>query len=112
CFTMGLPRINNPQPYFSNQIRQSPGKVTIFYEANHDYRMIPVDGRPHIGPTFTFWMGDSRGRWEGTTLVVDVTNFNDKTWLAPFPGSGTFHSDALHVVERYTPLDPDQVYYE
>ena len=112
CFTMGLPRINNPQPYFSNQFRQSPGKVTMFYEANHDYRMIPLDGRPHIGPTFRFWMGDSRGHWEGTTLVVDVTNFNDKTWLAAFPGSGTFHSDALHVVERYTPLDPDQIYYE
>ena len=112
CFTMGLPRINNPQPYFSNQFRQAAGKVTIFYEANHDYRMVPLDGRPHIGPTFRFWMGDSRGHWEGTTLVVDVTNFNDKTWLAAPPGSGTFHSDALHVVERYTPLDPDQIYYE
>jgi hypothetical protein len=54
-------------------------------------------------------MGDSRGRWEGDTLVVDVTNFNDKTW---FDMAGNFHSDALHVVERYTPISPDHITYE
>ena len=56
-----------------------------------------------------WWMGDSRGRWEGDTLVVDVTHFDDRTW---FDRAGNFHADALHVVERYTPLGPDHITYE
>ena len=59
--------------------------------------------------TIDWWMGDSRGRWDGDTLVVDVTNFNDQTW---FDRAGNFHSDALHVVERYTPTGPDHIQYE
>jgi len=55
------------------------------------------------------WMGWSRGRWDGDTLVVDVTNFNDRTW---FDTAGNYHSDALHVVERYTPSGPDHLLYE
>ena len=90
------------------QIRQIPGYVTIFYESNHVYRVIPLDGRPHAGTNVKLWMGDSRGRWEGSTLVVDVTNFNDGTW---FDSHGSFHSDALHVVERWTRVSDDRIAY-
>ena len=61
-----------------------------------------TDGSPHPAGFPDFWMGDSRGRWEGDTLVVDVTNLDERTWL---DHAGNFHSDALHVVERYTPID-------
>jgi hypothetical protein len=90
------------------QILQVPGTVVILYESNHSYRVIPLDGR-HPPAQMKLWMGDSRGRWEGDTLVVDVTQFNDMTW---FDMAGNFHSDALHVVERYTLLDPDHINYE
>jgi hypothetical protein len=86
-----------------------PGKVILTYEFNHAYRVIPVDGTPHIAENIKLWMGDSRGRWEGNTLVVDVTNHNDRTW---FDLVGSFHSDALQVVERYTIVDPDRIDYQ
>jgi hypothetical protein len=110
CLPRGVPRVHNYQTYVSLQFLQAPGKVVIFYEWNHDYRVIRLDGSPHPGPEVQLWMGDSRGRWEGNTLVVDVTNFTDKTWLTTAEGS--FHSPALHVIERWTPLDADQIYYE
>jgi hypothetical protein len=103
----GVPRINYVPGGL--QIRQSPGYVTILYESSHTFRVIPTDGRPHVAPTVKLWMGDSRGRWEGNTLVVDVTNFNDKTWL---DSHGTFHSEALHVVERWTMVGADRINYE
>ncbi len=102
CFLPGVPRITTmPMPF---EIVQKPGRVAILYEAFHAFRIIPTDGGKHpadLDPTF---MGDSVARWEGDTLVVDVTGFNDKTWL---DGRGHFHSDQLHVVERYrrTPED-------
>ena len=102
----GVPRINYVPG--AMQIRQIPGYVTIFYESNHVYRVIPLDGRPHVGTNVKLWMGDSRGRWEGSTLVVDVTNFNDGTW---FDSHGSFHSDALHVVERWTRVSDDRIAY-
>jgi hypothetical protein len=68
-----------------------------------------MDGRPHVTPDLRLWMGDSRGRWEGNTLVVDVTNFDDRTWL---DSHGSFHSDALHVVERWTIAAADRIDYE
>jgi hypothetical protein len=102
----GVPRINYVPG--AMQIRQIPGYVTIFYESNHVYRVIPLDGRPHAGTNVKLWMGDSRGRWEGSTLVVDVTNFNDGTW---FDSHGSFHSDALHVVERWTRVSDDRIAY-
>ncbi len=111
CFRRGVPRATPGPSYVGIQFLQAAGKVTIMYEWGHDYRTIWLDRRPHPGKNIKLWMGDSVGRWEGRTLVVDVTNFNDKTWIGG-PGSGTFHSDALHVVERYTPLDPNQIYYE
>ena len=103
----GVPR-NNYVPG-GMQIGQVPGYVLILYESNHAYRLIPTDGRPHIGEGVKLWMGDSRGRWEGNTLVVDVANFNTDTW---FDSHGTFHSDALHVVERWTIVNADRIDYE
>lgn len=103
----GVPR-NNYVPG-GMQIVQVPGNVLILYESNHAYRIIPIDGRPHIGANAKLWMGDSRGRWEGNTLVIDVTNFNEDTWI---DSHGSFHSDALHVVERWTMVSPDRIEYE
>jgi hypothetical protein len=91
------------------QIVQTPGYVVFFFGNSHAYRIIPTDGRPHLGKNVKLWQGNSRGRWEGNTLVVDVTNQNDRTW---FDSHGTFHSDAVHVVERYTFVDPDTIRYE
>ena len=102
----GVPR-NNYVPG-EMQILQVAGAVVILYESNHSYRVIPLDGRPHPPAQVKLWMGDSRGRWEGNTLVVDVTNFNEDTWL---DAHGSFHSDALHVVERWTPAGPDRIDY-
>ena len=103
----GVPRIN----YVPGgvQIRQSPGYVIFLYESSHTFRVVPIDGRPHVAANVKLWMGDSRGRWEGNTLVVDVTNFNEQTWL---DSHGTFHSDALHVVERWTIAGADRIQYE
>ena len=74
----------------------------------HPYRIIPLDGRPHIGD-IPMWNGDPRGHWEGDTLVVDVIHLTDRTW---FDRSGNFHSEELHVVERYTRTGPDHMLYE
>jgi hypothetical protein len=106
CFLPGVPRITYlPFPF---EIVQTPKYVGIVYEFDHAMRIIYTDGSPHPPPN-DFWMGDSRGRWQGDTLVVDVTHFNDETW---FDNAGTYHSDALHVVERYTPIGPDAINYE
>ena len=72
------------------------------------FRVIALNAR-HADDLLPSYMGDSVGHWEGDTLVVDVTGFNDKTWLA---GTGTFHSEALHITERYTRVDKDQINYE
>ena len=103
----GVPRINYVPGGL--QIREVAGYLTILYESNHAYRVIPMDGRPHAGKNIKLFMGDSRGRWEGNTLVIDVTNFNEETW---FDSHGSFHSDALHVVERWTMAGPDRIDYE
>ena len=96
-------------PAFYNdlsQIFQTPGYVVLFPElANNPPRIITTDGRPHLSPRIRHWRGDSTGRWEGDTLVVDTTNFTDKT---AFQGS----SDALHVAERFTRVDADTILYE
>jgi hypothetical protein len=107
CYLPGVPRITYvPYPF---QIFQVAGEVTILYEYVHAVRNIYTDGSAHPKGHIDFWMGDSRGRWEGDTLVVDVIHFNDQTW---FDRAGNFHSDALHVVERYTPTGPDHMTYE
>ena len=107
CFLPGVPRATYmPYPF---EIVQTPSKIAITYEFGHALRVIPLDGSPHPDGLPDAWMGDSRGRWEGSTLVVDVKNFNDQTW---FDHAGNFHSDALHVVERYALRDADHILYE
>ena len=105
----GVPRNNYGSPGGGLQIVQVPGSLLILYELNHAFRVIPLGGRPHLSDDVTLFMGDSRGHWEGKTLVVDVTNFNEETW---FDAHGSFHSDALHVVERWTMVSPDRIDYE
>lgn len=106
CFLPGVPRITYmPYPF---QIVQTPNQIIILYEYVHAVRNIFI-GSPHPRGPIEWWMGDSRGRWDGDTLVVDVIHFNDLTW---FDKAGNFHSDALHVVERYTPTGPNHINYE
>jgi hypothetical protein len=102
--TAGPPML--PSFYNNNyQIVQGPGYVTILVEMIHDARVIPLDGRPHVSGNVRQWMGDSRGHWEGNTLVVDTTNFTDKT---RFRGA----DEKMHLVERFTRVDPDTILYE
>src|SRR2546428_832764 len=104
----GVPRINYITPYNGYQFLQIRGYVVLFAEWNHETRIIPLDRRPHVTSGIRLWMGDPRGRWEGNTLIVDSTNFNGKAWFDWL----TFHSDALHVVERFTIVDQDTINYE
>jgi hypothetical protein len=107
CFQPGIPRaVLLPEPF---QIFQSSDRVVIVYQHVHAYRVIFTDGRPHYDDGIEFYMGDSRGRWEGNTLVVDVTNFKPETWL---DGAGNFHGSKLHVVERYTRTANNTMRYE
>jgi hypothetical protein len=106
CITQGLPNANLPTLYNNNiQIFQSPGYVAILHEMVHDVRVVPLDGRAHVGSGVRQWLGDSRGHWDGSTLVVETTNFSDKT---NFRGSGA----NLHLVERFTRVGPDTIGYE
>jgi hypothetical protein len=105
CYLPGVPRATYmPYPF---QIVQSPKSILIAYEFAGAARTIHMDKAPP-SPADS-WMGHSVGRWEGDTLVVDVTSLDDQTW---FDRAGNFHSDALHVVERYTPRSPDALTYE
>jgi len=94
-----------------NQIVQGPGWVGLRNEMIHETRMIPTDGRKHVSPVIRTYMGDSVGRWDGATLVVDTTNFNGRTGIGA-NGRATYHSDALHVVERVTRVDANTLQYE
>jgi hypothetical protein len=106
CITRGLPQTWFPSEYNNGfQIVQSPDFVTIWYERLHEARVIPLDRRPHLPGHLRQWLGDSRGRWEGDTLVVDVTNFSENT-------SFRKSSSTLHLIERYTRVDPETVRVE
>lgn len=106
CYLPGVPRITyTPFPF---QIIQTPKELTVLYEYAHTVRTIRTDGSNHPPGHIDWWLGDSRGHWESDTLVVDLIDFNDRTW---FDRAGNFHSDALHVVERYTPIDRDHIDY-
>jgi len=106
CYLPGVPRITYmPYPF---QMFQTATSMVIIYEYVHAVRTVYTN-RPHLPGHIDFWMGVSRGRWEEDTLVVDTIDFNDETWL---DGAGNFHSDALHVVERYTRTGPDHIAYE
>ena len=101
--TAGPPML--PGPYNNNyQIFQNANYVAIAIEMIHDVRIIPINGRPHLDKNIRQWMGDSRGHWEGDTLVVDTTNFTDKT---NFRGS----DENMHLVERFTRVDPNTIRY-
>ena len=105
CYMPGVPRATYmPYPF---QIIQTPDNILMAYEFASATRTVRMTGQVK-SPTDS-WMGWSRGRWESETLVVDVTDLNDQTW---FDRAGNFHSDALHLVERYTPIGPDQINYE
>ena len=106
CYLPGVPRVTYvPLPF---EIVQTPKYVVMSYEIAHARRIIYTDRSPHV-EALEFWMGDSRGAWEGDTLVVSTNNFTDKTW---FDKAGNFHSTELQVVERYTPMGPNHINYE
>lgn len=107
CAPSGSPRKN-----FTNygwKILQVPNYFLFVYESMHDYRIIPTDGRSHLPESIKLWHGDPLGHWEGNTFVVDFTNLNGRHW---FDMSGNFQSDNIHVVERYTLIDPDTIHFE
>jgi hypothetical protein len=106
CDQAGVPRaVLLPTPF---QIVQSVGNLAVVYTDNHAYRIVDPQSVPH-DDGIDFFMGDSRGHWEGDTLVVDVIDLGDQTWL---DDAGNFHSDQLHVVERYTMLNANTISYE
>ena len=105
CITRGLPEMMLPRVYNNGlQVVQGPGFVAIQKEMIHETRVIPTDGRPHLGANVTQWLGDSRGRWEGDTLVVEVTNFNGRF---SYRGSG----ENMTLIERYRRTGPDTLVY-
>ena len=107
CLPPGIPR-TTIIGLFPMQIIQTPQQVVMLYEYMNVFRVIPINAK-HPDDMEPTYMGNSVGHWEGNTLVVDVTGFNDKTWLV---GTGTFHTEALHVTERYTRVDKDQINYD
>jgi hypothetical protein len=104
CISRDLPMIPTPNNNFL-QIIQSPGYVAIFQEMMHEVRIIPLDGRSHLDPKIRGHMGDSRGYWEGSTLVIDTANFmgTDNAYGA---------DEAMHLTERFTRIDPDTILYQ
>jgi hypothetical protein len=106
CIGRGVPISVWPTVYNANtRVMQGPGYAAITYEMIHDTRVVPISTAPHPGPKFRAHFGDSRGRWDGDTLVVDVTNFSGRL---PYRGS----SDALHLIEKYRRIDKDTLRYE
>jgi len=116
CITRGPGRMFPAGYNNAYQIVQTPGYVVIVHEMIHEARIIPVDGRPHLDKSVRMWTGDPRGHWEGNTLVVETTNFNDKGWIATNAASarirGVPHSEALRLVERFVRVDADTISYE
>ncbi len=108
CITRGVIGSFSPAVYGNGaRIVQTPDTVAISYEMVHDTRVIPLDGRPALGQTFHLYMGDSRGRFEGNTLVIESSNFTDKTAIG-----GVRHSEQLRLTERFTRIDPQMIDYE
>jgi hypothetical protein len=106
CLLSGVPRLYTIVPVF--QIIQSPGAVVFVWDEYHAYRVIPLDGRPHIASNVKLWMGDARGHWEGNTLVVDTTNVRG----ARLTYIGDFYSENAHITELFAFVDADTMNYE
>ena len=112
CISRGLTGSIIPVIYGNgNQIHQAPGVVVIRNEMIHEARVIPLDGRAHPGEGIRMFMGDSRGHWEGDTLVIETTNFTDRTGIGS-NGGGAAHSEHMRLVERLTRIDADSIRYE
>lgn len=111
CITRGLVGSWLPVVYGNGtRIMQTADSVILVHEMVHEARVIPLDGRPHVGGTIRQLMGDSRGHWEGDTLVIETTNFGDRL---PAPGAGGVrHSNALKITERITRIDPEMLEFE
>jgi hypothetical protein len=117
CITRGVPGSMWPGAYNNgHQIIQTKGYVVLHSEMIHEARIIPLDGRPPLGPGAKSWDGDSRGHWQGDTLVIETSNFNGKGWLATNAASGRLRgielSEAAHVVERLTRISENTIRYE
>ena len=112
CITRGVLGSAFPNIYSTGtEIIQAPGYVIIRYEMVHETRVIPLDGRPHAGERIRSYMGDARGRWDGSALVVETTNFNGATGSYGRNGNGNPTSDALRLVERFTLIDANTLQY-
>jgi hypothetical protein len=116
CITRGVPGGMFPAGYNNGyKIIQIPGYVVVVYEMIHDTRIIPLDGRPHLGKNIRLWNGDARGHFEGDTLVVETTNFNALGAIATSAATGRMrgipHSEELHVLERFTRVSEDVINY-
>jgi hypothetical protein len=110
CISRGMPGAMLPGFYNHNyQIVQAPGYVAILVEMIHDTRIIPLDGRTHLNGTVRQWLGDPRGHWEGNTLVVETTNFNDKVFER---GAATGFGAGMRLIERFTRVSADRLDYE
>jgi hypothetical protein len=117
CITRGVPGAMFPAGYNNAyQIVQIPGYVVLLSEMIHNARIIPIDGRQHVSAAIRQWDGDSRGHWEGNTLVVDTTNYNNRSQISTSAAGGRIKgitpSDKLHVVERFTRVSADLIRYE
>jgi hypothetical protein len=112
CITRGLAGSILPVIYNNGtQIFQAPGYVAIVNEMIHETRVVPLDGRAHVDPKIKMWLGDSRGRFEGDTLVVETQNFTDRTGVG-VNGGGQRHSEALTITERFTRVADDMIDYQ
>jgi hypothetical protein len=117
CITRGVPGAMFPGAYNNgHQIIQTRDYVVILSEMIHEARVIPLDGRPHLGPKAASWSGDARGRWEGDTLVIDTKHFNGKGWIATNAAAGWLRgipqTEDCHLVERLTRVDDNTIQYE
>jgi hypothetical protein len=113
CITRGIVGSIMPVVYGNgNRIVQTPGQVVISYEMIHDTRVIYTDGRPHVSRNIRQYLGDSRGHWEGNTLVIETTNFTDQTSIGGGNGNGLRHSTEMKITERITRIDKDELRYE
>lgn len=116
CITRGVPGSMFPAGYNNAyQIIQTPGYVTIHYEMIHDARIIPLDSKIPVSPRMRSWMGESRGHWDGNTLIVETTNYNNIGWITTSMASarikGIPHTDQLRVIERFTRTSPEAITY-